>query len=849
MNANDDTEASADKLRYQSTDASMDVSLNTSGQREPHWDYVIQSFERMEANELQGRQRKMERLLRDDGASFNIYNSPDTNDKIWGLDLVPAIIPSDQWSTIEAGLLERAELFNMLLQDIYTQRTLIRQQVIPPEALFCHPGFLHACQGIQVAGEHQLIIHSVDMLQQADGQMLVLADQTQIPTGSGYALENRTIMTRVFPSLFRHSHVHRLSTYFQRLRAKLLSLGPHIDNPRIVILTPGTGNNSYFEHAYLANYLGFPLVQSGDLVVRNGFLWMKSLDGLKRVDVIWRRVKDAACDPVELRADSQFGVAGLIEVVRAGNLVIANPLGAGILENPVLYRYLPAISRHFLGREPRLASVSTWWYGDADDRAWIDANFEQLTIRAVSPQPEITAGNVAAMTPEQQQTLRAAMKSRPEYFVAQSIPAPKQMPSLSPTTFGSRAALMRSFACASESSYYLLPGGLTRVSQSDEEPLLSIRDGVQSKDTWVIASDPAPEVESPSATEQITDYADLQLQSLPSRAIENLFWMGRYAERAESALRLIRTLFSQLNSDDPISNTPRLRLLEAVTHLTATRPGFIGNEELIEHPEQELLSIINDGQRSGSIRNTLNCMIHSADASKELLSLDTIRVINDLRDALNALDRAVSYNPDGVPEECLDPIVTALMALSGLTHESVVRGIGWHFMSIGKRIERAVQTLTLIKTLLIPPASVNEQETLLRALLLTLEMLITYRRRFRTVVDIEAGLDLALLDATNPRSIMFQIDQLAEDIKTLPKAEQSTRELMADERCVLKAQTDLKLSRLNELAMVTENGRENLQALAERLDNHLETLSTVLSETYFEHKASYTQLVKGYWAE
>lgn len=843
------TDAEA-QLRYQADFGVSDESMTPEGARQAHWSYVMQSFEDMAPADIQERLQKAERLLRDDGASYNIYSDTDTETeavpKSWALDLVPSIVTSDQWATIESGLLERAELFNLLLKDIYSERSIISSGLIPPEALFCHPGFLRACQGIQIPGDHQLVLHCADMIRTADNRLVVVDDRTQVPSGSGYTLENRTVMSRVFPSLFRNSQVHRVSTYFQRLRAKLMSLSDN-QTPRVVILTPGTHNETYFEHSYLANYLGFPLVQSGDLVVRNGFLWMKSLDGLKRVDVVWRRVDDSYCDPVELRADSQLGVAGLLEVVRAGNLVIANPLGSGILENPIFYRYLPALAKHFLGREPRLDTVTTWWYGTAEDRAYIDAHFDELIIKPLIPHRDFRGACVADMADEDRERLRQHMLHRPEYFVAQEILVKSHMPSLEGTHFCPRPTVLRSFACANETSYTILPGGLTRVGHELNERFIRMQTGSRAKDTWVISSELEPDTEPLEASRPI--HLDLQLQSLPSRAVENLFWMGRYAERAEAGLRLIRTLFALLNSDDPIAPLPQKRLLEALSTLTTTTPGFIDNPALIENPEAELLSVINDGNRTGSIRNTLNAMLLSGDASKELLSLDTTRVINDIRDALNALDRAVSYNPDTVPDECLDPLVTALMALSGLTHESMVRGIGWRFMNIGKRVERALQTLKLVKALLIPAASVNEQETLLRALLLTFEMLITYRRRYRTNVDIEAGLDLVLLDSNNPRSIIFQLQQLSVDIQALPRPEQLTRELNDEQRCVLQAQTLLQLSQLQELAQPTDKGRENLRELVDNLDNQLEQLSNVLSDTYFDHRVSHKQLVKGFWPE
>lgn len=379
-------------------------------------------------------------------------------------------------------MLERAELLNALLKDIYGPRDLIRHGIIPPEALFSHNGFLRPCQGIVTPGDQELILHAVDMVRDADGEMCVLADRTQAPSGMGYALENRTVMSRVLPSLFRDSQVHRLATFFQRLRQKLASMSEAHDQPRIVLLTPGAHNETYFEHAYLANYLGFPLVQSGDLVVRNGFLWMKSLDGLSRVDVILRRVDDWFCDPVELRGDSQLGVPGLLEVVRANRVVIANPLGSGVLENPVLLKYLPQISKALLGREPRMKSIPTYWCGDKKDMEYITSHFDQLVIKPISRGVGRSSVLTHTLSKKDREQWLQRIKAQPANYVAQTCLIASHLPTFINGELQPRPAIVRSYAVAFEKSYYLMPGGLTRVGTEEGGFLISAQAGSQSKD-------------------------------------------------------------------------------------------------------------------------------------------------------------------------------------------------------------------------------------------------------------------------------------------------------------------------------------------------------------------------------
>ncbi|SMF45487.1 Uncharacterized conserved protein, circularly permuted ATPgrasp superfamily [Alteromonadaceae bacterium Bs31] len=822
-------------------------SQKQKGEPRPQWRYLLDSLKALGPAAMMDRHEKAQRILRDDGATYNIYDDEHSPSRTWGLDLVPGLINSEEWAVIESGLLERAELFNALLKDIYGPRELIRHGVIPPEALFLHAGFLRACHGIETPGEHELILHAVDMVRTQSGEMCVLTDRTQAPSGMGYALENRTVMSRVLPSLFRDSHVHRLAPFFQRLRQKLSSLSVNHDQPRVVLLTPGAHNETYFEHAYLANYLGFPLVQSGDLVVRNGFVWMRSLDGLSRVDVILRRVDDWFCDPVELRNDSQLGVANLLEVVRAGRVVIANPLGSGVLENPILLKYMPAISKALLGREPRIQSVATYWCGDPEDYKYVSAHMDKLVIKPLYRGTGEVSKRLVDLDEAERVKLLTRLKERPAHYVAQPTLLPAHLPSFEGNKLVPRPAITRSFAVASDSSYTLMPGGLTRVGTTEGAFVISSQAGSQSKDTWVIASEPEHSRASDVTSDVSNIPSDTQLISLPSRVVENLFWMGRYAERAEASLRILRTVFMMLNGEELISDLSRKHLLEAVTGITGTAPGFKDcSQEILKNPEQQLLQIAKDPHLAGSIHFSLNAMLRSADESKELLSSDTLRVINDIRDALENLDSALTGDLGSAPEEALDPLVTALMALAGLARESMVRGIGWRFMELGRRIERAMQTVCIMEHLLLPVVPEHDQNALMESLLLSVEALISYRRRYRARMQVAQALELVMLDPSNPRSLMFQFEQLKRHIDALPRAKTSI-ELSAEERTVLSGETTIRLSLINKLSEVSDGERPELSALLKKIHDTLSQLSIDISDKYFDHRIGPQQLVRSNW--
>jgi uncharacterized circularly permuted ATP-grasp superfamily protein/uncharacterized alpha-E superfamily protein len=838
--------ATLQPLSYQPT-TSVDEVVDASGERKPHWNVVLNSIESMGALAFNERLNKAERILRDDGASYNIYSDEKILGNNWGLDLVPSLISSEEWSVIEAGLIERSELYNLILNDIYGPRDLIRQGVIPPEALFSHRGFLRACQGVKIPGEQQLILHAVDLMRGDNGQMCVMTDRTQAPAGAGYALENRTVMSRVLPSLFRDSNVHRLAGFFQQMREKLVSLSSSQDEPRVVILTPGAHNESYFEHAYFANYLGFHLVQSGDLVVRNGYVWMKSLDGLSRVDVILRQVGDMFCDPVELRSDSKMGVANLLDVVRSGRVVIANPLGSAVLENPVFLKYLPAISKKLLGRELRLQSVPNYWCGEAEDLAYVLSNLSSLVVKPTQSSvhnPSVFGGELSA---DQLKELQTRIKQDPTQFVAQPLVKAGQLPCFHGGQLESRPSVLRSFSVASKGSYCIMPGGLTRVGVEQNSFSIFGRESSQSKDTWIINSEPVVQSDA-GRSDEAAPVRDADLISLPSRVVENLFWMGRYAERAEASLRILRTVFVILNGEELVSNTCKRLLLQAVSEVTSTPHIFKGaSDELIGDPDDELIRIVEDGNLNGSVRANLNAMLYCADESKELLSSDTFRVINDIRDALSELSENLSGSLASAPEEALDPLVTALMALSGLAHESMVRDFGWRFMDVGRRLERAVQTTNIIKCLVVPEVPETDQNVLLQSLLLSVEALISYRRRYRARLGVQSSLDLVMMDTSNPRSLLHQLECISHHVNVLPRNQESKHELAPEEREALRAEAMIKLSLLTEMSAREDGQRLCLKQTLDALTESLGVINNLISDRYFDHREVSQQLVSSVW--
>ncbi|MFB9887237.1 circularly permuted type 2 ATP-grasp protein [Balneatrix alpica] len=825
---------------YPGVAGSFDEAFAAGGQPRQHWQFLYEAISQMGNSVLAERQKKAQHILRDDGATYNL-SADSFAQQPWALDVLPNLIDSQEWHQLEAGLIERAQLFDLILKDFYGPRLLLQEGILPAEILYGHPGFLRACQGLFNSQSPQLVLHAADLARAPNGQFQVIGDRTQTPNGSGFALENRIVCSKVMPLLYRNQRVHRLSHFFQTLKHTLSDLAPKkTESPLIVVLTPGAYNESYFEHAYLSNYLGYPLVQGGDLSVRNGHVWLKSLHGLIRVDVILRFVVDHHCDQVELSSNSLHGVPGLLEVVRAGNVVVSNPLGSGVLETPALLKFLPQISRFLLGHEPKLGSVQTWWCGDAEDRAYVESNLQDLIIKPAvrhSHKPSIYGHRLSE---KDQQRVLAAIERAPHQYVAQPYLAASHVPTWHEQQLHSRPALLRTFAVAYQDSYTLMAGGLTRVGLSDQQSLVKSQGSPVSKDTWVLADEHEQVLGASSASTPFQDVA--QQVILPSRVLENFFWLGRYAERAEASLRLMRTLLLQLNNLDPLPEQGMAMLYRALS-------GQIAPQTDATFSEAELIQYVLDAKQPNSIRATLNALLNCTEEVKEMLSADTRRIVNDLRDHLKELDQAFAEGLPSAAEESLDPLVTSLLALAGLNNESMLRGVSWKFQEMGRRTERALQIVSLLNATLTERLDELPQHQMLESVLQTMEAMISFRRRYRSRAKIEHGLDLLLVDPSNPRSLLYQLELLRRYLDELPQPVGLPSQLPPEKRLVLEALSQVQLADLAILASSEEPSgkRAKLQAFTQLLDRRLKRFATQLSDKYFDHTAGPQQLVHSQW--
>lgn len=808
---------------YRPLPGCYDELVDGGGAPRAHWADLAVSLDELGADELLRRHAEAARLLDEDGVIYNTYREEARADQRWLLDPLPAVLSSREWASIETGVIERAELLNLLLTDLYGPRDLLRRGVLPPEVVFGHAGFLRQCDGIRLPGEQQLFSYAADIARDAGGRYVVLSDRAQAPSGAGYALENRTVTSRVLPSLYRAAQVHRLAPFFRSLRVALQAVAPPgVDDPRIVVLTPGPWNETAFEHAVVASTLGYPLVEGSDLTVRHDGVWMRALGRLEPVHVILRRVDAWYCDPLELKGDSQLGTPGLVEAARRGAVSIVNTLGSSVLENPALLPFLPAIGERLLGSAPRLESVPTWWCGEEPSRRRVLERLDELILRPISREPGTPSTFGWELSAAELDALRRRIEHRPAEWVGQEPIAMASTPTLTADGLQARRSVLRTFAVARNASYVVMPGGLTRVAPDGGMGRISSQSGAISKDTWVLASEPerltgfwlhsGPAVEG-------TD----PMASIPARAAENMWWLGRYAERAEAVTRLLRIVYDRRNEfqgSDNAAGVASLRaLLVALTEVTATYPGFAGDgaEARLTNPGDELLALVVDDQRPGALAHAVRSLLDSAYGVRDQLSNDTWLVVGSL-DRVIARLRRPEPDSQAVVQRALQRVMQSLLALGGLGDESMVRDVGWRFLDAGRRIERAVQMLTLLRATVTRARGTAIDSLTLESVLTAAESIITYRRRYRSQAQLETVLDLLLLDPGNPRSVVYQLEQLIADFEAVPAA--GDERLREEQRRLLEACTSLRLADTTELAALDGAGaRPRLDGfLADQLD-------------------------------
>ncbi|MGQ0456558.1 MAG: circularly permuted type 2 ATP-grasp protein [Hyphomicrobium sp.] len=813
--------------------SSYDECLDASGAVRPHWRTLIDCLEGMTEAERSTRAQRVDRRVRETGIAYDIFADPTKASQRWQLDLAPLIISSAEWRWLEAALVQRARLFDALLRDVYGAQRTLRKRLVPPDLIFSDPAYLRPCQNIVGAAGH-LHFYAADLARGDDGQWRVIDSHTETNAGIGFALANRVVHTHVAGDLFKTCNAVRLSGYFQALQASLTAHSGR-DNARIALLTPGPHHEDYFSHAYLARYLGYLLVEGTDLRTRGGQIYLKTLEGLKEIDLIVRCVDGRAVDPLELDPSGFLGPAGLVSAWRKSPQLVVNAIGSAVAQNRGLGAFLPRLAEDLLGETLLLADAPRWWLGEAEARRQVSANFDRLVIRKAQegtgrPGRAALGEDPRRMSLDERASLEREMALHGARLVAEEKIGFSTAPTFARHGLIPRPFAMRLFVSRTDNGYRAMPGGLAMTVDPDRAVALSAPDG-QTRDVWVTAEgEQAPHVSLWRPTVE-TARVQRSQRVIQSRVADDLFWLGRYSERADWTMRVIRSALRRIEEDSGPATGRRaarkcLEMLlskeEASERPAGHRPDDAEIEQLCAH-------LIGSKRGPRTLDRTFNGLYRVANLARDRLSLEAWQTLTKFRpgDAWTNTLRAAS--PVAVID-LLDEGLASLAAFNGLMHENMTRNYGWSFLDMGRRLERAYNLCEAIRTLFITTTDPDEETSGLLLLLELADSFITYRSRYRLDPMLPLALDLLLLDEANPRSLAYQLAEASRHLDALPDGKQGVS-LTEDRRLILSLLTSIRLANIE--AIAADAGRDGLERL---MDDQLATipeLSNAVSRHYF----------------
>lgn len=825
---------------YRSKLNSYDEILGPNGTIKPHWEKLFTSLEKIGREELANRSQEIKNKIRENGVTYNIYQGSGGLNTPWKLDLIPFLIEQQEWQAISRGLQQRATLFDLMLRDIYGERKLIKDGILPAELVYNNTGFFRPCQDIKLPTQNQLIMYAADMARGPDGRMWVVDNRTQAPSGSGYALENRVIISKIMPELARDMFVSRLSPFFTQAQQSVFKVfRDKSDYLNVVYLTPGPNNETYFEQAYLASYLGYTLVQGDDLIVKNGFVWVKSIDGLQRVDIIIRRVDDEWCDPLELRIDSRLGIPGLLQVIRNGNVMVINPPGSSVLENSAYNAFLPSLCRYYLGEPLLLPSVATWWCGQPRELQNTLDNLGKLIIKKANRKQVFRSVYAKELSKAELSQLRAQILQNPSEYVAQEEVSFSTTPAFINGQIEPRYAAIRAFLTATPNGYQVMDGGLTRSSAQKGKFTFSNQYGSFSKDTWIVSG----EAEVIRERISIPNTVYLQPQSsLPSRSAENLYWAARYSERSMSATSFLMVTLNALNFQRSFGIQNKTQhidiLLKAVSNLIPVKPAFSDeNREAFKNPYPVIAEYIANIDKLGTITATVQAFLRAMMAVRERWNNVTWRTIDVIEGINQKLQQIKSDNSPNEIHNLLNNLQNNLFTFYGIVNESIPRNHGYHLFETGKLIERILAKITVLRSVFSIKTEPFIENELLEIVLMNHFALSPYRSVYKTNFEKEYVIDMILLDKHIPSSLAYLLDSLDYSLSQLP---QPSERLSKSRKAILEAVTQIKLIDVSEIMAVHPSSQayEKLDVMLSHVYNLILSVSNYTTNQYFNHTAA-----------
>lgn len=799
--------------RYQPLAGVYDELIGPDGEPRAHWKPVLAALADLGPRELDRRFGTADQYLRDSGVFYRVYDDASGAERTWPLSHVPLVIAPGEWRALTAGLIERAGLLELVLKDLFGEASLVRDGLLPAAAFAGSPDFLRPMVGVRPRGGAHLLYYAVDVGRGPDGRWWVLGDRAQAPSGAGYALENRLAMARALPEIYRTLPVERLAGFFQDMRSHFSALAAATDS-RVAVLTPGPLNETYFEHAFLARYLGFLLTEGADLTVRDDTLYLRTVSGLKKLEMVWRRLDADFADPLEFNPRSQLGVAGLAHAVRSGTVTLANALGSGVIEARSLLAFLPTIARVRLGRDLAIPHIATWWCGQPLERGAVIADLDSFVIAPAFAQSlpgVLDDGPVLAadLDPEARIRLAGEMGLRGSDFVAQEVVKLSTTPVWVDGYLEPRPFILRLFLARAGDGWTVMPGGFCRIGDRIDARAITMQRGGQAADVCVLGEGEIAQTTLMPAPDRVA--VRRATASLPSRAADNLFWLARYMERAEATLRLVRVLGDQVGAGESAANGAVKGILDLLTVWQA-----LPQEAAVADPLAAIATAFN-GRSSGSILSLARAALGCASVIRDRFSPDAWKTITDLAQLAEREGRRTE-------SAMLDAVEAGLRlssAFSGLAQENMNQLIGWRFLKIGRRIERALSTARFTRKF----AGEKGGTAGLDVLLSLADSQITYRRRYVMVPARAPVLDLVILDPNNPRSVAFQAERIAQHLRHLPDHTADGR-LNRAEKLMARIVVDLQTA--------DPEAMEDRQILA--IERDLMTLSDVISEQYFTHR-------------
>ncbi|QLF68136.1 circularly permuted type 2 ATP-grasp protein [Peteryoungia desertarenae] len=779
---------------YRLLPGAADEMLDQQGNVRPVWQHFVSAIDQMSEHDLHERFARADRYLRDAGVFYRAYGAGGSTDRAWPFSHIPVLISEAEWQVLAEGLVQRANLLEQVVADIYSENRLVEQGFLPPALIAGNQEFLRPLVGVKPASGHYLHFCSFEIGRGPDGNWWVLADRTQAPSGAGFALENRVATARAFSDIYSETHVHRLASFFGAFRSALQSYNRSNDG-RIAILTPGPANETYFEHAYIARYLGIMLLEGEDLAVVNGKVMVRTVAGLKPISVLWRRLDATYADPLELNQQSHIGTPGMVHALRNGSVNFVNALGTGILETRALLAFLPTICRHMTGEDLKLPSIATWWCGQKSERDHVARNLDRMVVGpAFTGMPffDDNGRSILGSRYKSEKGISAAewLERQAGNLVGQEVVTLSTTPAMVDGKLVPRPMSLRVFAARTKNGWQIMPGGFARIGSGSDVSAIAMQSGGSAADVWIVSDKPVDRTSLLPTEESFTRNMP---GSLPSRAADNLFWLGRYIERAEGVLRILRAWHARYaesaNRDQP--------LLANVT---------------------EYLSLIDVDTTTGvpeSLLRNIDSAVYSASNIRDRFSPDGWLALNDLSKTARRFHERVKPGDDAA--HAMTILLRKLAGFAGLVHENMYRFTGWRFLTIGRLLERGLHMTRLLGHL-------TEAETPDGALDMLLEIgdnVMTHRRRYNVNTAGLTVTDLLALDPLNPRSILFQLDEIRIEVEQLPNAK-------------INGQMSLLLREAVRLhsglaVMTPETMTKNIY---ESLERDLEKFSDILARTY-----------------